>query len=179
MAVAFKDLKIENNVEVKTFTYNDNEIEVLQYLESEKKDNLLQVVIQNCDGTVIDTFAADLLFHLYLTIYYTNIDFSTDDMEDLYDLYDSLNNSGIIDAVVGLIPPTEYEDLRSNLLQMLDAYAVYRNSARGVIEQIGAFAPTAAQDIKEAMDELDMDKLDKVIEITKATNYSSPMISQA
>ena len=66
MAVAFKDLKIENNVEVKTFTYNDNEIEVLQYLSSEKKDNLLQVVIQNCDGTVIDTFAADLLFHLYL-----------------------------------------------------------------------------------------------------------------
>ena len=47
--VTFSSLKIKNEENIKKFTFNDKEIEVLQYLPVNEKNNLIEVVLQKAN----------------------------------------------------------------------------------------------------------------------------------
>ena len=95
--VTFSSLKIKNEENIKKFTFNDKEIEVLQYLPVNEKNNLIEVVLQKAnEGSIFNTFTMDMYFHLYLIMYYTNLTFTEKQREDLPKLYDAFEESGFI-----------------------------------------------------------------------------------
>lgn len=169
MAVSFTTLKLKTKADVKTITINDKEVEVKQYLPAEDKNAILEIAIQEADkGTVVNTFALDCLFHLYIVFKYTNITFTDKQKEDLLKLYDILETNGVIDAVVSAIPENEYLELKTNLDQMVDAYAVYRNGFKGALEQLQLFVPQQAGEMKEILDNIDYSKMNNVLSIAEA-----------
>ena len=135
-------------------------------------NNTLELTIQEADrGTVVNTFALDCLFHLYIIFKYTNISFTEKQREDLLGLYDILETNGVIAAVIEAIPEDEYNELRDNLLDMVEKYAVYRNSLKGALEQLQMFVPQQAEQMREVLENTDYDKLTNVVNLAEATGF--------
>jgi hypothetical protein len=172
--INFGSLKLKMKDEVKTIKIGEKEIEVKQYLPSADKNAILEIAMQKADaGTILNTYALDALFHLYIVFKYTNLTFTDNQKEDLFKLYDILESNGIIDMVVAAIPKEEYNVLRDNLLDMIKAYNKYRNSVRALVEQISAFAPNTAEKLNEQIKDFDVNKLEQVVNLANATGKNN------
>lgn len=168
--VTFSSLKLKTNTDVKKITVCDKEIEVKQYLPAEDKNSILEITIQEADrGTVVNTFALDCLFHLYMVFKYTNITFTDKQKEDLFKLYDLLECNGVINAVIEAIPTAEYKELHDALVDIVDKYAVYRNSFKGALEQLQMFVPQQAGEMQNALENIDLTKLNNIVSLAEAT----------
>ena len=88
----FKNMNITPKNETKLVKIGDNiEFNVKQYLPAEDKNAILEIAMQTADqGTILNTFALDAIFHTYLVFKYTDIEFSDDDKVDILALYDLL-----------------------------------------------------------------------------------------
>jgi len=156
---------------------NDKEIEVgklkikvKQFLSTEEKKNLLEMVMQKADGgTVMTDLITSAVFEVYLILKYTDLEISDEDKADILALYDSLEKDGIIKAVIDAMPAKDYSDLLELLSSMVDDYTVYRNSARGFIDKFLAFAPDATDKFNKALESLDLDKMENVVSIAKSS----------
>jgi hypothetical protein len=172
--INFGSLKLKMKDEVKTIKIGEKEIEVKQYLPSADKNAILEIAMQKADaGTILNTYALDALFHLYIVFKYTNLTFTDNQKEDLFKLYDILESNEIIDMVVAAIPKEEYTVLRDNLIDMVKAYNKYRNSARALVEQFSAFAPNTAEKLNEQIKDFDVNKLEQVVNLANATGKNN------
>lgn len=172
--VSFTSLKLKLKDEVKTIKIGEKEIEVKQYLPSADKNAILEVAMQRADSsTILNTYALDALFHLYIVFKYTNLSFTDNQKEDLFKLYDILESNGIIDEVIAAMPKEEYSVLRDNLLDMVAAYNQYRNSAKALVEQFSIFAPNTAEKLNQQIDKFDVDKLEQVVNLANATGKNN------
>ena len=171
----FKDMIVTLQNELKTVQIGDNiQFNVKQYLPAEDKNALLEIAMQTADqGTILNTFALDAIFHTYLVFKYTDIEFSEEDREDLFTLYDLLEENGIINAVVAAIPVEEYNSLRTYLEEMVDSYLTYRNSAHALVEQFSMFAPQVAQNLSEISKNIDIEKLQQVVKLADVTGMNN------
>ena len=166
--------KININKGIKVIKYAGDDIIVKQYLPANDKNAILEIAMQEADqGTILNTFALDVIFHTYIVIKYTDINFTIEDKEDIFGLYDKLESNGIIDAVIAAIPEKEYNDLRKNLLDMVDNYVGYRNSARALVEQLTFFAPQAAEKVQEVTENFDPEKLKQIIQLADYTGMNN------
>lgn len=162
----FKDMNLKVNKSLKVIKVNGIDVAVDQYLPAEDKNAILEIAMQQADqGTILNTFMLDAIFHTYLVIKYTDIQFDAEELQDIPALYDVLDSNGVISAVVAAIPAEEYESLRKYLLEMVDNYLTYRNSARALVENLAFFAPTAAEKLKEVTENFDTEKLKQVVQI--------------
>ena len=156
---------------------NDKEIEVgelkikvKQFLSTEEKRNLLEMVMQRADGgTVMTDLITSAVFEVYLILKYTDLEISDEDKADILTLYDSLEKDGVIEGVISAMPAKDYEELLELLSNMVDDYTVYRNSARGFIDKFLAFAPDATDKFNKALESLDLDKMENVVSIAKGS----------
>lgn len=170
--------KININKGIKVIKYAGDDITVKQYLPAEDKNAILEIAMQEADqGTILNTFALDVIFHTYIVIKYTDIEIPTEDKEDIFKLYDKFESSGIIDAVIAAIPEKEYNDLRKYLLEMINNYVTYRNSARALVEQLTFFAPDAAEKVQEVTANFDPDKLKQIIQLADYAGMNNKPIS--
>mgnify|MGYP006916240342 CR=1 FL=1 len=147
-------LKKLNNV--KTIQFNDNEIEVKQYLPVENKLKIITSVLENSadDNNFANPVKVEVFFNLELIFGYTNITFTEKQKENMSKLYDLLEENGVIAAVVEAIPETEYNLLFDWTQETIDAFYSYRNSVLGILE-------AASADYSNL--ELDAEKLQKQI----------------
>jgi hypothetical protein len=170
-----KDMNITLKDELKTVQIGDNiKFNVKQYLPAEDKNAILEIAMQTADqGTILNTFALDAIFHTYLVFKYTDIEFSIEEKENLFELYDLLESNGIIDAMVSAIPKEEYESLTQYLNEMVESYLTYRNSARALVEQFSMFAPQAAEKLAEITKDFDIAKLQQIVSLADATGKNN------
>jgi len=164
----FKDMNLTLNKDVKKVTLEGSGIEfnVKQYLPAEEKNAILEIAMQQADqGTILNTFALDAIFHIYLVFKYTDIEFTLAEKENILSLFDILETNGIIEATVAAIPVSEYAILRDNLMDMVDNYLTYRNSARALVEQFSMFAPQAAENLAEISQNVDVEKLQNILKL--------------
>ena len=170
----FNDMKLILNKSLKIIKINGIDVAVKQYLPAEDKNAILEIAMQQADqGTILNTFNLDAIFHVYLVLKYTDINFSDEDKQDILKLYDILDSNNVIDAVVAAIPAEEYNTLRDNLLEMTEHYLTYRNSARALVEQFSFFAPNAFEKMKDISKEIDIDKLQQIVQLADKTGMNN------
>ena len=164
--VTFASLKLKTKEEVKTITINEKEIEIKQYLPAVDKNSILESTIAEADGgTILNTFAVDIYFHLFMIFKYTNLSFTDAQKADLLKLYDILETNGVIEQIIKEIPEVEYNTLYDNLEGMLKLYNEYRNSAKALVEQFAMFAPDQAANIGEQIQNFDIEKMQNVLQL--------------
>ena len=134
--VSFTKLGLKINQEVKTIEWNEQIIEVKQYLPINKKLELISNVINlSVDET---NFANPVKVKVYLSLEiietYTNINFTEKQKEDICKLYDLFNSNGLIKAIIDEIPQEEYDELVKGTWDSVDAIYEYRNSLLGILE---------------------------------------------
>ena len=163
----FAKLGLIKNTEVKTFTYNGQEIEVKQYLPIEEKLELIGNSVARTLMTDTNTFPNYIKLKVYVALEivfsYTNLVFTEKQKEDLPKLYDLLMGNNIISVVKSNMAVNEYEDIEQEACNTLLELYKYQNSAAGIADKLMANYEETNNELANAQEELkSLDNLDLV-----------------
>lgn len=126
---------------VQTVEYNDQTIEVKQYLPIAEKSELITRVLNNSvdeNTGYYNLLKLDMNLGLEIVYAYSNISFTEKQKEDPMKLYDMLNASKVLNLIIGLVPDGEFYYLNKTTHEMASNIVAYRNSAMGIMEAISA-----------------------------------------
>ena len=136
--VSFTKLGLKVNQDVKNIEFNEQIIEVKQYLPINEKLELISSVINSAADE--NNFSNPIKENVFLTLeilyHYTNINFTDKQKEDPVKLYDLVVSSGLVNKVTDLIPEEELDEVINGLAQSVKAIYTYRNSVLGILESI-------------------------------------------
>ena len=136
--IGFTKLGLKQNNEIKTITFNEQVIEVKQYLPVEEKLELITNVLELSHDS--NNFSNPVKVSVYTTLEiiekYTNINFTDKQKENPTKLYDLLIGNGIIAEIVNAIPEAEYNEVLCGIKDSIDAVYTYQNSVLGILDTI-------------------------------------------
>lgn len=174
----FQDLELRNDylTNSNSFTYRnlagkDFQIQVKEYLPVEDKIDLIQTALQKSeeDG-IYNEMKLDVFFSLNIVYLYTNIEFSQEDREDEFKLYDKLEHEEFFEKVISLMGQNEYSLLFDWLEQTKEQSLKYKNTAAAVLRTFVTDLPKNAAAAKEIIDQFDPNKYPEVINFATAAN---------
>lgn len=136
--VAFNKLGLKKKEEVKKIIFNEQEIEVKQYLPIQDKLNIIFNAISKTEDE--NRFFNPVKLECYCTleiIYaYTNIKFTDKQLEDEGKLFDLMEENELINLIFSAIPEDETDFIMDSCERAAEAIYTYNNSAVGIIEAL-------------------------------------------
>ena len=136
--VSLTKLGLKINQDIKNIEFNEQIIEVKQYLPINEKLELISSVINSAADE--NNFSNPVKENVFLTLeilyHYTNINFTDKQKEDPVKLYDLVVSSGLVNKVTDLIPEEELDEVINGVAQSVKAIYTYKNSALGILESI-------------------------------------------
>ena len=136
--VSLTKLGLKVNQDVKNIEFNEQIIEVKQYLPINEKLELISSVINSAADE--NNFSNPIKENVFLTLeilyHYTNINFTDKQKEDPVKLYDLVVSSGLVNKITDLIPEEELDEVINGVAQSVKAIYAYRNSVLGILESI-------------------------------------------
>ena len=136
--VSLIKLGLKVNQDVKNIEFNEQIIEVKQYLPINEKLELISSVINSAADE--NNFSNPVKENVFLTLeilyHYTNINFTDKQKEDPVKLYDLVVSSGLVNKVTDLIPEEELDEVINGVAQSVETIYTYRNSVLGILESI-------------------------------------------
>lgn len=146
----YADLGLKNNQDTKIITVNGVEIEVFQYLPILEKYKLINLTLsQSLENNVYNPVKAEVFFNLNLIFNYTTLNFTADEILDAYDLFDKLEQNGVIQDIVAAIPEKEYKYLLENLITTMTRNTQYISSVAASLDVVFDRLPKLTEGMKE------------------------------
>lgn len=122
---------------IKTIKFNEQEIEVKQYLPLKEKLGMIQDIgIAAIGEKWVNPVTVDVLFNIKVIQYYTNINLTETQLSNPEELFDTLELNGIVDTIQRNIPESEIEIIRFWLKETINSINNYNNSALGVMDNM-------------------------------------------
>lgn len=136
--VAFSKLGLKKTEEVEVIEWNEQKIEVKQYLSIEDKlDMITNIINQSADYNGYYNPARIYIFTILEMIdYYTNISLTEKQKADVFKTFDLFVNSGLSAAIFDKINPYEYNQIKSWVHELINSIYVYKNSVVGIMDTI-------------------------------------------
>ena len=138
--VSLTKFGLKINQDIKIIEFNEQTIEVKQYLPVNDKLELISNVINSAHDE--NNFANPVKVSVFTTLEimyaYTNINFTDKQKEDPTKLYDMLISSGLVSEVINAIPEAEYHEILCGVSDSINAVYTYQNSILGILESISA-----------------------------------------
>lgn len=137
--VGFTKLGLKKNTNIITLSWNDQIIEIKEYLPIEEKANIIERIInQSIDDK---NFASPCRIELYtileIIFAYTNINFTDKQKENVQELYNLLVGSGLWATILTeLKKHSDYDYIINNVKAMIDELYRYKNSVLGVLDAV-------------------------------------------
>lgn len=167
----FNDLNLSINDSVKTISINDKKINVLQYLPVEKKNDLVQIALQQSEENgVYNEVLLNAYFYTYVVFFYSDIEFDNEQKQDVLNVYDVLNSQKIIEMVLAAIPEEEWKDLIESLEAQSETNMTYKKSAAYLIGQFINELPDQMEKVSEIINNFDPSKYAEVVNFAAAAN---------
>lgn len=167
--VSFSKLGLKVNQDIETIIFNNQNIEVKQYLFVNEKLELISNVINasHDDNNFANPVKISVFTTLEIIYAYTNINFTDKQKEDPTKLYDMLVSSGLVAAVVNAIPEAEYHEVLCGVSDSIDAIYTYRNSVMGILEQVSQDYSNLDLDVTKIQEKLaDPENMEFLKEVT-------------
>ena len=138
--VSLTKLGLKVNQDIKTIEFNEQIIEVKQYLPVNDKLELISNVINfaHDENNFSNPVKVSIFTTLEIMYAYTNINFTDKQKEDPTKLYDMLISSGLVSEVINAIPEVEYHEILCGVSDSIEAVYTYQNSILGILESISA-----------------------------------------
>lgn len=172
--VAFTKLGLKPNIEVKTFTYNDQEIEVKQYLPIQEKLELVGDVVNSVLATDSNKFSNLMKLNMFLSLHivfkYTNVTFTEKQKEDLPKLYDLMQCNGLIPKVIANMEESEYHMLLDYMERIREDRLKYKQTAAAVLQSIISDLPANAEAAAQIVDNFNPEQYQNVVDFARAAN---------
>lgn len=136
--VSFTKLGLKSNNEIAIIDFNEQAIEVKQYLPVEEKLDLITNVLELSHDQ--NNFSNPVKVSVYTTLEiiekYTNVNFTDKQKENPTKLYDLLVGNGFAAAVIKAIPEPEYHEILTGIKQTIESVYKYQNSILGILDTI-------------------------------------------
>ena len=136
--VSLTKLGLKVNQDVKNIEFNEQIIEVKQYLPVNDKLELITNVINSAHDE--NNFANPVKVSVFTTLEimyaYTNINFTDKQKEEFCKTFDLLESNGVIKTILDAIPSTEVDTLVNWTLESVKSIYTYNNSVMGVLENL-------------------------------------------
>lgn len=136
--VSFTKLGLKPNNEIQYIEFNEQTIEVKQYLPVEEKLELITKVLELSHDS--NNFSNPVKVSVYTTLEiiekYTNVNFTEKQKENPTKLYDLLVGNGFAAAVIKAIPEPEYDEILTGIKQTIKSVYKYQNSVLGILDTI-------------------------------------------
>ena len=123
---------------IKKLEWNNEKIEIKQYLPLSRKLEVLTEIINKStdDNGFYNSARIEFNMALEVLFAYTNIKFTDKQKEDSMKLYDAFYSSGLMDEIVKLIPDSELEWFNHHVYISIDKIYEYRNSVYGILDAL-------------------------------------------
>lgn len=176
--VSYANLKMKPDTSTSILLFQGTEVEIKNYLSAEDKYDLIMITLQKAeeDG-IYNSFKLDVFFHLHLVYMYTNLSFTEKQKEDELKIYDTLESNGFIDAMLEVIPETEYFKLFDSMEEIIQSKMKYQTSAAAILTAIIKDLPKNAQEAANIVDSFDKNKYQAVIDFATAANGGRNIIT--
>ena len=169
--LTFTKLNLKKKEDIKEINFNDNIIEVKQYLSIQDKLDLIDITLQKAkEDRLYNPLKIDMYFHLNLIYLYTNITFTDKQREDEIKLYDILESNGLIDMIVAVIPEKEYDELLNKINEKIENELKYNTTAAAIISKIIDDLPENAAAAQKIVNTFDKDKYQAVVDFARSAN---------
>ena len=136
--VSLTKLGLKVNQDIKNINFNEQDIEIKQYLPVNEKLMLISNVLNLSHDN--NNFANPVKISIFTTLEimyaYTNINFTDKQKEDPTKLYDLLISTGLVKQVINAIPEEEYHEVICGISDSIDAVYTYQNSVMGILDSI-------------------------------------------
>ena len=184
----FKDLNLSKSylTDTKTFIYTDknnvqHEVTVNKHISTRDKYDLFETAFQKAQvNGKYQELLLDVFFHLNIVYLYTDIEFSDEDRLDELELFDILEQNGIIDKVVYILTEDdEYNNLKELFVQQLERNIKYNGSAAAVLRTLTLDLPRNAEAAKKIVDGFNADDYKNVVEFAQMANMGRPIPNAA
>ena len=118
--------------------FNDQQIEVAQYLPIEKKLDLISDIINSSldDNTYYNPCRIEIFMLTKIIEAYTNLTITDKQKEDIFKFYDQLVASGFAEKVLDNIPAVDYNFIHRSVTKTIKNIYQQKNSALGILESI-------------------------------------------
>lgn len=147
-------------------------IKVKSYLPSaDKRDLILISLQQSVVDNIINPYYLDVIFYVNLVRVYTDLVFAKEDLDDVFELYDKLKLSGVLDSVLKEISEKELKELINYITDIKAEYDDYQRSAVGVVNGLLKELPKNTQAAKEALESYDPNTIQEIIELAKTVGF--------
>ena len=171
MKVSYANMKLKVDTSVKTFDFKGQQIEVLQYLPSQDKYDLLMITLQkSLENGIYNEFKLNLYFELNLVYMYTNISFTEKQREDEFKLYDNLKSNGFFELFFQALNEEEYNELFAQLDAIRDANTYNRTSTGAIIAKLIDDLPANAEAAAKIVDGFDPNQFKNVVDFARYAN---------
>lgn len=136
--LAFSKLGLKPNNEIQYIEFNEQTIEVKQYLPVEDKLELIGFILEVSYDQNNFPNPIKIQAHTALKIIekYTNISFTEKQKENPAKLYDIIRGNGLIEKIIEAIPQVEYNTLISGIYETIEAYYKFQNSVLGILDTV-------------------------------------------
>lgn len=136
--LSFNKLGLTKNQDIVNIAFNDQVIEVKQYLPVNDKIHLISNVINQSadDNNFANPIKVNVFTVLEIIDFYTNISFTEKQREDPTKLYDLIVSNDLARTIARAIPQVELDDLMRGIKDSVEAVYNYKNSALGIMETI-------------------------------------------
>ena len=168
--IAFTKLGLKRNDEIKTIDWNGQKIEVIQFLPTIDKIDLITKVISFSadDHTFYNPCKLEIVNKVLTIITYTNINLTEKQSEDILKLHDLFVSSGFYDAVITAIPDSELEYINDGIWSTVKEIYRYRDSVHGILASIAEDYKDTDFDVQKILTDMTSNKegLEALKEIT-------------
>ena len=136
--IGFTKLGLKPNNAITMVEFNEQTIEVKQYLPVEEKLELITNVLELSHDS--NNFSNPVKVQVYTTLEiidkYTNISFTEKQKENPTKLYDLFTGNGLIDMVLEAIPENELNEVLVGIDRTITSVYKYQNSVLGILDTI-------------------------------------------
>lgn len=136
--VSLTKLGLSVNKEVNHFTWNDQDIEIKQYLPiQDKLDLCAKIINESVDENNWYNPGRVAVYQLVETILaYTNISVTEKQKEDITKLFDLFNCHNFAQQVYAALPAGELESITAIVEATIENIYKYKNSVMGVLDAV-------------------------------------------
>ena len=129
-------LKLTQKDPVKIITFNEQEIEIKQYISIQDKLTMISEVLALAadDNKFYNPGKLDMFFALKVIDYYTNLSITEKQKENSIKLYDDFMSSGFYTEVFHAIPEDEVGYVYTVMKESIEQIYKYQNSAYGILD---------------------------------------------
>lgn len=136
--ITFTKLGLKVDKENEIINWNDQEIEIKQYLPVNEKLELISRIINNSaeDMKFYNVGKIEIFTTLEIIFAYTNINFTDKQKEDVCKLYDLFMSSDLMDEIFAHIPESELDWISDTVEDTIESIYSYQNSVMGILDAI-------------------------------------------